>query len=100
MGEQRMKISKINFEDEEDGKTYQPEPKSYSKGIIKANRYIGRGINKQTRERDPSAYGNITNDRSGVHRIREERTRKVLQRREKLDQVKTDFYASKVIIRK
>lgn len=44
----------------------QPEPKSYSKGIIKANRHIGRGINKQTRERDPSAYGNITNDRSGV----------------------------------
>lgn len=39
----------------EDGKTYQPEPKSYSKGIIKANRYIGRGINKQTQKRDPSA---------------------------------------------
>lgn len=43
MEERRMKISKINFEDEEDGKTYQPLPKTYSTGIIKQTDILVEG---------------------------------------------------------
>ena len=43
MEEQRMKISKVNFEDEEDRKTYQPEPKTYSKGIIQETDILVEG---------------------------------------------------------
>lgn len=43
MEEQRMKISKVNFEDEKDGKTYQPEPKTYPKGIIKETDILVEG---------------------------------------------------------